>query len=297
MRGGDRGPQRTGQMRNLVVAMAQALVAQAHRQDKFAGKHRRPELDVGVLATKVPRMIVAVSDSAFDGALQIDAPKRMLTCHSRDHAVVKTFAGATAGHEADVRRKRLLDKARIAASRAHALESLARQALVGVVFGGTLRHVFQRGIEWRHREAAVGNHREKILGGADQLQWSEARSRKNRHADAVRHVPAAKLGRITAIAARGDFVPCDRLETGLRLREIDMRAELEGLRRLRIRPARTRRRTPRLNYFVTRLEAFQCSPRMGAAAVTLARTAIQLGPEAPLRDLTSCATGIRCFPC
>ncbi len=100
-------------------------------------------------------MIVAIADSAFDGALQIDAAKRMLPGHSRDHAVVQTFAGATAGHEADVRRKRLLDKARIAASRAHALESLARKPLVG----RRVRRHFSARISARDRVATPAKRR------------------------------------------------------------------------------------------------------------------------------------------
>ena len=149
--------------------MAQALVAQPHREHQLAGKHRHPEFDVGVVAAEMPDVIVALADSAFDGVLQIDPAKRMFPGHPRDHAKIEAPPGVTAGHQADVRRERLLDKARIATGGAHAIEYFSPLPLVLVMFRRTLRGIALGRIGRRHREAAICDHRKKILGGADLL--------------------------------------------------------------------------------------------------------------------------------
>src|SRR5258708_22473992 len=110
----------------------------------------------------MPRMIVTLADSAFNGALQIDPAKRMLTGHPRDHSIVKSPAGATSGHEADVSRQCFLDKARITTGGADPFQSLAREACVGVVFRRTLGNIFQGRIERRHRKASICNDRAKV---------------------------------------------------------------------------------------------------------------------------------------
>src|SRR6266481_2071154 len=67
----DRGTQRTGAMRDLVLAMAHPLIADADRENRFVREHRGPELDVGGLLVEPPQMIAPFDDSLLDRALEI----------------------------------------------------------------------------------------------------------------------------------------------------------------------------------------------------------------------------------
>src|SRR5229473_1951653 len=134
-------------------------------------------------------------------ALDVDAPKILLTRHPRDHAKIETPAGVTARSDTHMRVERVVDVGCFARDLAYAVEHI----------GAALDAV------------PITDHRKNIFGGADESERVRAGCAEDGHAGAVRHrapgefardareLAPAPLGSGGGAAARGDLAPCDAL--------------------------------------------------------------------------------------
>src|SRR5216684_2897972 len=216
-------------MRDLVFAMAHALVAQAKRDYQLVPEHRRPELNVGGVLGRTPAMVAALSNPPRHRALDVDTPKILLTRHPRDHAKIETPAGVTARSDTHMRVERVVDVGCFARDLAYAVEHI----------GAALDAV------------PITDHRKNIFGAADESERVRARCAEDGHTSAVRHrapgefardareLAPAPLGRLRVLgreaasggltpqhrAARGDLAPRDALESRLRVRDVDVGRE------------------------------------------------------------------------
>src|SRR6266851_5347707 len=239
-------------MRDLVFAMAHSLVAQTKRDYQLIAEHCRPELNVGGVLGRTPAMVAALSNPPRHRALDVDAPKILLTRYARDHAKIETPAGVTPRSDTHMRVERVVDVGCFACDLAYAVEHI----------GAALDAV------------PITDHRKNIFGAADESERVRARCAEDGHAGAVRHrapgefarelapaplgsgggaaarhsiaVPPADggrhgdgvsrlrvLGREAASggltpqlrAARGDLAPRDALESRLRVRDVDVGRE------------------------------------------------------------------------
>src|SRR5208282_3545779 len=100
-------------MRDLVLAMAHAFVAEPHRDQKFVAYLRRPQLHVRSLV-EAPGMVAPFLDAAFDGALQVDAPELVLSHLPRDDAKAQPPSRPGARQQVHARGERLIDERRLA---------------------------------------------------------------------------------------------------------------------------------------------------------------------------------------
>src|SRR5579864_857275 len=194
-------------MRDLVFAMAHTLVAQAKRNDQLVLEHRRPELDVGGVLGRAPSMVAALGNPPRHRALDVDPPKILLARHPRDHAKIETPAGVTPRSDTHMRVERVVDVGRLARDLAYAVEHIGA-ALDGV---------------------PITDDRKNIFGAANEPERVRARCAEDGHAGAVRDGAPGEFARDARELARapwrGDLAPCDALESGLRLRDVDVGRE------------------------------------------------------------------------
>src|SRR5580658_6497081 len=195
-------------MCRLVFAMAHRLIAEPDRQDHFAAEHGGPPLHVGAVFIQAPGMIVALGDSALDGVLEVAALELMLALEARDHAKAQAPAGARTRQSADPRRDRFGDERRLARRRANPIERGAAA------------------VESR----AIAGECKQILSAAQAAQWLRARCAEDHHPGAIVNQPARHFAR--SGYSRGYLAPGDRLEAGLRLRDIDVRRQADSVGRV-----------------------------------------------------------------
>src|ERR1700733_13859434 len=95
-------------MRDFVIAKPHHIVAEAHREDEFVPQHGGPELDLGVVFVKPPRMVAMLEDAGLDRVLEIDRAKLMLAGQPRDYLEAQLLSSARALDDRDPRIQRII---------------------------------------------------------------------------------------------------------------------------------------------------------------------------------------------
>src|SRR5262249_50879170 len=101
-------------MRDFVVAMAHAGIAQTNRQKQFAVDLRGPEFYVRRFLIASPGVIATFLNSEFDDAFQIGAAELMLAHLSGDDSEAQPTSGPGCGLEGDSRAERVFYERRFA---------------------------------------------------------------------------------------------------------------------------------------------------------------------------------------
>src|SRR5271163_2461531 len=109
-------------MRDLVFALAHAVVAQAEREDQFIIEHRGPELDFRRQRVDPPGVIAALEDRAFDCPSEIDPPKLVLARQARHHLEAQALARAATRSNLRARIEGLVEMSSAPHRRAYPIE-------------------------------------------------------------------------------------------------------------------------------------------------------------------------------